>query len=53
MFLTLIQNLLEGARGLLKKPHKLKDSRDQGLVVTDAEAEHQAYQEGKREHSGG
>ena len=53
MFLTLIQNLLQSAQGLLKKPHKLKDPREQGSVVTDAEAEHQGYQEEKREHSGG
>ena len=53
MLSALIKNLLESIQGLPRNTHKVKDPRDQGLVVTDAEAEHQAYQEAKREHSGG
>jgi hypothetical protein len=53
MLLTPIKNFLESIQGLSRKTHKVKDPREQGSVVTDAEAEHQAYQEEKREHSGG
>jgi hypothetical protein len=53
MLLALIKNFFETIQGLSRKAHKVTDPREQGLVVTDAEAEHQAYQEEKREHSGG
>jgi len=53
MLSALIKNFLESIQGLSRRAHKVRDPRNQGLVVTDAEAEHQAYQEEKREHSGG
>ncbi len=53
ILLAAIKNFFESIQGLPRNTHKVKDPRDQGLVVTDAEADHQAYQEEKREHSGG
>ncbi|GEM_PF-3408872 len=53
MFLAVIKNFLESIQGLSRKAQKIKDVRNQDLVLTDAEAEHQAYQEEKRQHSGG
>jgi len=53
MLSALIKNLLESIQGLSRKGQRVRAPRERGLVVTDAEAEHQAYQEEKREHSGG
>jgi hypothetical protein len=53
ILLALIKNFFESIQGLSKKARTVKDPRNQDLVVTDAQAEHQAYQEEKREHSGG
>ena len=53
MLLALIKNLLERIQGLSRRAYRFNDPQDRGLVVSDAEAEHQAYQEEKREHAGG
>jgi hypothetical protein len=53
MLLALIKNFFESIQGLSRKAHQVQDPRHQDLVVTDAQAEHQAYQEETREHSGG
>jgi hypothetical protein len=53
ILLAAIKNFFESIQELSRKAHQVKDPRHQGLVVTDAEAEHQAYQEARREHSGG
>ncbi len=50
---ALVRKLLESIRVLPRNAPKVKDPRDQVLVVTDAEAENQAYQEARREHLGG
>jgi len=53
MLSALIKNFFESIQGLSRRAYKVNDPQDRGLVASDAEAEHQAYQEEKREHSGG
>lgn len=53
MLLALIKDLFEAAPGLLGKAGWFTGRCDGGSVTIDPEAEEQAYQEEKREHSGG
>jgi hypothetical protein len=53
MLLALIKDLFEATPDLLRKAGCFTGRCDGGSVTIDREAEEQAYQEEKREHSGG
>jgi hypothetical protein len=53
MLLALIKDLFEANPDLRRKAGSFTGRCDEGSVTIDREAEEQAYQEEKREHSGG